>query len=367
MEHYSYVDFFRKVYGQRGRKLSFCAQNETEFREWKDGLRTALAEKMGIPAIHELACVVQREDGVKTQQSVQELEIVQENGYIRKKMAIETLPGVHMPFYILLPDNIRDSGKSAAILAFPAHGANKDTVAGVITGPEVKRKLEKTPAECYGKEFVKRGYVVLCPDLPGFGERLEMLPAEDASFMPKGQQTPLDSTCKNLSLTSQALGFSLTGLMLWDMCRLLDYVQTLPYVEKERIGCAGFSGGGQAAMWLAAMDDRIRLAVISGYVHGYYESMFHSHLCCCNYFPGLWELADISDICALIAPRPLYIENGSTDVENGSKGIAGPKEQVEKIREAYTLFQTQDNIKFTVPEGGHAWYGTCYDFVAQKL
>ena len=48
MEHYSYVDFFRKVYGQRGRKLSFCAQNETEFREWKDGLRTALAEKMGI-------------------------------------------------------------------------------------------------------------------------------------------------------------------------------------------------------------------------------------------------------------------------------------------------------------------------------
>ena len=40
-------------------------------------------------------------------------------------------------------------------------------------------------------------------------------------------------------------------------------------------------------MWLAAMDDRINLAVISGYLHSYYESMFHSHLCCCNYFPCL--------------------------------------------------------------------------------
>ena len=30
----------------------------------------------------------------------------------------------------------------------------------------------------------------------------------------------------------------------------------------------------------------------------------------CNYAPGLWQLGDISYICSLIAPRPLFIENG---------------------------------------------------------
>ena len=119
------------------------------------------------------------------------------------------------------------------------------------------------------------------------------------------------------------------GVMLWDMQRLMDYAEGLDYVDAERIGCVGFSGGGQASMWLAAMDERISLAVISGYLHNYPESMLHSHLCCCNYFLGLWELADVSDICSLIAPRPLFLGNGDEDVENGPRGIAGPVEQAE--------------------------------------
>ena len=68
-------------------------------------------------------------------------------------------------------------------------------------------------------------------------------------------------------------------------------------------------------MWLAAMDERIRLAVISGYIHGYYDSILECHLCPCNYAPSLWLLGDISDICALIAPRPLFAENGTEDVK----------------------------------------------------
>ena len=119
------------------------------------------------------------------------------------------------------------------------------------------------------------------------------------------------------------------GVMLWDMQRLMDYAEGLDYVDAERIGCVGFSGGGQASMWLAAMDERISLAVISGYLHNYPESMLHSHLCCCNYFLGLWELADVIDICSLIAPRPLFLGNGDEDVENGPRGIAGPVEQAE--------------------------------------
>lgn len=364
MGHYSYRDFLESACRIRGRKYVFNAESAADFQKWKDDLRKAIAEKMGLSVIAELAETVST---VKSYPGVRELESVQEKGYLRKKVIMETLPRAYMPFYILIPDGSETGRKHAAMMAFHGHGANKDTVAGVITGNEVKMRLRKTPQECYGREFVKRGYVVFCPDLPGFGERLEPLAAEGIAFAPHAMQSPLDSSCKNLALTCQALGFSLTGLMLWDMQRLLDYAETLEFVDRKRIGCAGFSGGGQAAMWLAAMDDRINLAVISGYLHSYYESMFHSHLCCCNYFPGLWELADISDICSLIAPRPLYLENGSGDVENGPRGIAGPVEQAEQIRHAYTVFHAEENLKHAVLEGRHAWYGSCYDFVRYKM
>lgn len=124
--------------------------------------------------------------GLKARQEragvVRELETVREVGYLRKKMVMETLPEVSMPFYVLIPDTLKGGEQYAAMLAFPAHGANKDTVARVVTGEEVRRKVENTPEECYGREFVKRGYVVFCPDPPGFGERREALPAEDAAF-----------------------------------------------------------------------------------------------------------------------------------------------------------------------------------------
>lgn len=364
MEHYSYMDFFQYACGKRGGKYAFCAENEEDFLRWKGTLRQAVSEKLGLPVITELAGP---EGAAGAGRRVRELETVREDGYLRKKMVMETLPEVSMPFYVLIPDTLKGGEQYAAMLAFPAHGANKDTVARVVTGEEVRRKVENTPAECYGREFVKRGYVVFCPDPPGFGERREALPAEDAAFAPEAGVNPLDSSCKNLALTSQALGFSLTGLMLWDMQRLLDYAEGLDYVDAERIGCVGFSGGGQASMWLAAMDDRISLAVISGYLHSYTESMLHSHLCCCNYFPGLWELADVSDICSMIAPRPLFLENGNEDVENGPRGIAGPVGQAEKIRRAYMVFHAGDNLRQEIKTGGHAWYGSCYDFVECKM
>ena len=120
-------------------------------------------------------------------------------------------------------------------------------------------------------------------------------------------------------------------------------------------------------MWLAAMDERILAAVVSGYVHGYYESIMDVHLCPCNYAPDLWELGDISDICSLIAPRPLFVENGIQDPENGRCGIDGPAEQVARIRKAYEIYGKEQNLKFVTPQGKHRWYGLCYDFLNEAV
>lgn len=361
---YSYKIFFQKKYQEQGQQFSFAAKDREEADAWRDAFRRALSAKLGLDRLTLWGKSCSARDAVL-------LEEAQEDGYRRRKYALQTLPDVYMPFYMLIPDQAGAENPARAMIAVPAHGANKNTVCGVGVTKEEKEKIAAAPVECYGREFAQRGYVVFCPDPPGYGERVEPVSMEDIQFIRKKERGSLESSCKDLAQTAEALGFSLTALEIHDLTKLLDFVCGCAEVKKEdrgaAVGCAGFSGGGQYAMWLAAMDDRIRLAVVSGYVHGYYDSILECHLCPCNYAPGLWELGDISDICSLIAPRPLFVENGTQDIENGPRGIAGPAMQVQRIRRAYALYDAQDSLYHFTPEGLHQWYGGCYDFVAQNL
>lgn len=369
--NYSYKTFFQNLYRQQGQRYAFCARDEKEAAGWQREFRAALEEKLGIRLLREIQTKPGRDGSGSFRFETALLEEVQEDGYRRRKYVMNTLPEVYMPFYMLIPDGTEEETLARAMIAVPAHGANKNTVCRVGETPEERAKIQAAPAECYGREFVKRGYVVFCPDPPGYGERTEPIPREDPGFLAGKKKNSLESSCKDLAQTAEALGLSLTGLEVWDLMRLLDFACQSPEVRKEDgcalIGCAGFSGGGQYAMWLAALDERIRMAVVSGYVHGYYDSMLECHLCPCNYAPDLWRLGDISDICSLIAPRPLFVENGTRDVENGPCGIDGPKKQVEKIRQAYALFGAQEKLYHFTPEGEHRWYGGCYAFAEQYL
>lgn len=387
---YSYLKFFQKVYQRQEPEFAFKAASVEEAVAWRDKFRAALWKRLGLDVLTEISGEMEEKD-----REAVLLEAVQEDGYCRYKYAMQTLPEVFMPFYVLVPDGTDEMHPAGAMLTIPAHSANKNTVCGVAATPEEEKKLAELPLECYGKEFVKRGYVVFCPDLPGFGERLEPV---------TGKKSSLDCSCPDLSEIAEALGFSLAALEIWDLMRLLDFACAHPAVARlesaaagaenagggraqkaetgeaevqtavgqlergvrraaARVGCAGFSGGGLCTMWLAALDERIGLAVVSGYVHSYYDSMLLCHRCACNFAPGLWRLCDISDICSLIAPRPLYMENGVEDRQNGCFGIEGPKRQAEKIRRAYALFGAEEKILHVTPEGMHRWYGGCYEFV----
>ena len=111
------------------------------------------------------------------------------------------------------------------------------------------------------------------------------------------------------------------------------------------MGCAGLSGGGLQTLWAAALDKRIRCAVISGYMYGYKESLLDMPgNCYCNYVPHLYEYMDMGDIAALIAPRPLLIETGNRDPLNGASGLANVRTQVDTIRRAYRTLEAEDRL-----------------------
>jgi dienelactone hydrolase len=162
-----------------------------------------------------------------------------------------------------------------------------------------------------------------------------------------------------LSHITIPLGQTITGMWTWDLMRLIDYVAERPECDADRIGCAGLSGGGLQTLWVSALDERVKCSVISGYFYGYRDSLLKLGGCCsCNYVPHLWELADMGDIGALIAPRPLLIETGDQDECNGERGVANATEQVEIARQAYSLLDATNRVFHHVFPGHHRWNGT---------
>jgi len=145
-------------------------------------------------------------------------------------------------------------------------------------------------------------------------------------------------------------GRILMGERLWDLIRCIDFLESLAKVDKNRIGCAGLSLGGEMAMWLSAMDDRIQATVSSGFLTKM-NQMEQNH-CKCWKFPGLRELVDYADIYSLIAPRPLQCQNGLKEPLNDFT-VALARETLKEIELIYRDYQRPENLALDVHNGAH--------------
>lgn len=146
------------------------------------------------------------------------------------------------------------------------------------------------------------------------------------------------------------LNRTLMGERLWDLMRCVDYLESLPIVDKSRIGCAGLSLGGEMSMWLGAMDQRMRVTVSSGFLT-YMDQMEQNH-CMCWKFDGLRELVDFPDIYSLIAPRFLQCQNGLKEPPTDfTPDLA--EEAIMEIEAIYMDFKKKDNVELIIHKGGH--------------
>ncbi len=145
-------------------------------------------------------------------------------------------------------------------------------------------------------------------------------------------------------------GRLLMGERLWDLMRCVDYLESLPQVDKSRIGCAGLSLGGEMAMWLGAMDERIAATVSAGFLTTM-DHMEQNH-CLCWKFDGLRELVDFADIYSLIAPRPLQCQNGLQEPPSQFY-VPLAREAMKEVRAAYDDTGKPENVTLDVHGEGH--------------
>ena len=114
------------------------------------------------------------------------------------------------------------------------------------------------------------------------------------------------------------------------------------------LGATGNSGGGTTTLWLAAIDERITVAVPSCYFCSFRASILGLRHCECNYVPGILELAEMGELAALLAPRPMRVIAGERDP---IFPIAGVREQYRTAERAWALANAPERLSLSRAPG----------------
>ncbi|MEM2087097.1 MAG: alpha/beta hydrolase family protein [Thermoproteota archaeon] len=340
---YDPLKIFLEKYEKENRIFSFDAKDLSDWKSWRLGFRRKLTELIGLDFFEHA------EISPKT------VYRKHYNGYVREKVILRSDPYTLIPAYVLFPENREEP--LSAVVAMHGHGYGKDDLVGIWEdGTDRLNPSSRGYQKDFALELVKRGLLVVVPEQSGFGERRNK---EDIA---RGSE---QSSCKLLSLWALMMGTTTIGRRVWDAIRVVDYLFTRGDVDHSKIGMMGISGGGATTLFTAALDDRVKVVVISGYVNTFRSSILAVDHCIDNYVPGILRYGEMYDVAALIAPRPLLVESGSKDP---IFPVEAAKYAYEQIRRAYALLKAEDRLEADFFEGRHEISGRkSYEFMVKWL
>ena len=193
----------------------------------------------------------------------------------------------------------------------------------------------------YGLELAKRGYVVLAPDYPSFGDYKYDFNAD--------------------SYTSG----SMKGIL--NHMRAVDLLQSRAEVDPARIGTIGHSLGGHNAMFVGAFDERIKVIVSScGWtpLHDYYGGKLDGWTSD-RYVPSIrdkYELDpdkvpfDMYEIVAALAPHGFF---SNSPLHDNNFEVAGVRKAIAEAPGIYDLLVRLSDCKCAIPTRGTSFRRPC--------
>jgi len=231
-----------------------------------------------------------------------------EEKYTRYDIEIDSTPTRRIGVLLTVPRQLQK--RAPAVVCIHGHGGNRNVV-----------YEDASPYRGFARVLAENGYVTISTDV--------------------GQHKVYEE------------GRTLMGERLWDVMRCVDYLTTREEVDAGRIGCGGLSLGGEMAMWLGAMDTRIKVTVSSGFLTTV-ENMRQGHCPCWN-FPGLTENFDFADIYSLISPRYLQCQNGRLERAPGGFPVPIARKAMAEIMGCYNVFGKPDRATLVVHPAGHVF------------
>ena len=255
---------------------------------------------------------------------------------IEEKYALDVGEGVRAPIYLLIP---KKKPPFKPILVFHGHDPSAQYCLGNYPNEEIAR-ANLADDNNYAQALAEAGYLVCVVEQRGMGGRLSDIVSEQTT-----------RSCRHLSFFYQMHGRTLLGERIWDGMCAATWLLSRKDVTGG-LGCTGHSGGVTTALFLSALDERIKTVLVSGYFNSFRGSILAMEHCECNYVPGILELAEMGDIAALIAPRPFCAHNGEKDE---IFPVAFARDQFETVRKAYKLHDASHACQLSIHSGGHAY------------
>ncbi len=324
------VAYALDLYKAAPRGLRFGARSRREAEVWQKTLRSKLTELVGgFP---------------KTRSPLRPitLETRAFDGYRREKVVFDSQPGVSVLAYLLLPEKVRQP--AAVMICVPGHGRGVDDIVGIDdTGND------RTDKAGYQHDFAiqvaEAGIAAMAIEPMGFGCRRDPINARVGLSR---------KACDPVAGGALLVGQTMLGWRVWDVMRTIDYIATRPELDASRVGCMGISGGGTVTVFTTALDPRIRVALVSGYLNTFRDSIGSLAHCTDNYVPGILNWAEMHDVAGLIAPRPLFVESGERD---NIFPIRASVESFNEVRKIYDVFGAADRVEQEVFPGEHSFWG----------
>ena len=294
-----FTDASRRVNDARGgtpRDLNtlytFPSYTKAEWNEKADALRQQIRVANGLVPTHE-----------PTPLNAEIFGKIEREDYSVEKVYFEPFPGFFTTGNLYRP--LGKSGPFPGIVSPHGHwgrGRLENIERGSI------------PGRCIN--FAKQGYVIFAYDMLGYND--------------SGKQIDHGYGGAHEGLW----GLSAMGLQLQNSIRSIDFLESLPDVDNERIGCTGASGGGTQTFILTAVDERIKVSAPVNMISATMQGG-----CLCENAPNLRLDASNLEIGALMAPRPLLLVSAT-----GDWTVKTPTVEYPAIRSIYAYFDAEDKV-----------------------
>ncbi len=256
---------------------------------------------------------------------------IQMDGFTIEKLTFQSLPGVYVTALVYVPDD--HSKKHPAVLVPAGHAADG-----------------KFHYQALSQRLAGRGYVVISWDPIGQGERSQFWDATKG----KSRYNLICGEHAVMGNLAYLAGANLARWEIWDGIRAVDYLLTRPEVDGQRISITGTSGGGFQATLIAALDQRIKVAVPSCYITALPMRIYNRIFADPDSDPEQDLFGMVSNgvdhpgLLLLMYPRPVLVAAAVLDFFP----IEGTRKTVREVRRLYERFGHGDRIALV--EGYHA-------------
>lgn len=252
------------------------------------------------------------------------------------RFTFQSESGYRVPCHLLLPDGVKNP---PVMICLQGHSKGMHISLARVKYPSDEQTIANGDRD-FCIRAVNEGFAAIALEQRNFGE---------CGGSERGPG------CFESAMTALLTGRTTVGERVWDVSRLIDVLERdfSDKIDVHNICCMGNSGGGTTTAYLAALEERIVMAIPSCAMCTFKDSIGAMKHCACNYVPNIAKYFDMGDIMAMSYPKYFIQVSG---VDDNIFPIFGAKEVFEKGKKAYASQNLESRCNLIIGNGGHRFY-----------